>query len=161
LLTHLSSFERCQCRATGSLYWFAISQAVDLDGALHDLEVLRAEVERKDIELDQALQDHKSSVPSLETQVKSLQEELANVKEDRNTFGKFVAMLLDESDSPGNSDDTIQVLHSLPQQRLAALTAAKPSCRRASDNQVPTTQTSAMMATRPILADGRDDTYTT
>jgi hypothetical protein len=99
-----------QRRATGSLYWFVISQA----GALHDLEVSRAEVERKDIELDQALQDHESYVPSLETQVKSLQEELAKVEEDHNTFGKFVAMLLDESDSPDDSDDTIQVSQSTP-----------------------------------------------
>jgi hypothetical protein len=103
-----------QRRATGSLYWFVISQAVYLDGALHDLEVSRAEVERKDIELDQALQDHESYVPSLETQVKSLQEELAKVEEDHNTFGKFVAMLLDESDSPDDSDDTIQVSQSTP-----------------------------------------------
>ena len=59
--------------------------------------------------------------------------------------------LEDESDSPDDPDDTIQVSHSLAQQRLAAL-AAKPSRRRASDNQVPTaTHTSAMTATRPIL----------
>ena len=60
--------------------------------------------------------------------------------------------LEDESDSPDDPDDTIQVSHSLAQQRLAALAAAKPSRRRASDNQVPiTTQTSAMTAARPIL----------
>ena len=59
--------------------------------------------------------------------------------------------LEDESDSPDDPDDTIQVSHSLAQQRLAAL-AAKPSRRRASDNQVPTTtQTSAITAARPIL----------
>ena len=59
--------------------------------------------------------------------------------------------LEDESDSADDPDDTIQVSHSLAQQRLAAL-AAKPSRRRASDNQVPsTTQTSAITAARPIL----------
>jgi nucleoprotein TPR len=52
------------------------------------LEESRAEVERKDVELDQALQDRESSVSSLETQVKSLQEELVKVKEERNTLGK-------------------------------------------------------------------------
>jgi hypothetical protein len=41
-----------------------------------------------------ALQDRESSVSSLETQVKSLQEELVKVKEERNTFGMSVAMLL-------------------------------------------------------------------
>jgi Protein of unknown function (DUF3295) len=54
--------------------------------------------------------------------------------------------LEDESDSPDDPDDTIQVSHSLAQQRLAAL--ANPSRRRASDNQRPT-QASAL--TRPIL----------
>ncbi|KAI0245974.1 hypothetical protein BJV78DRAFT_1356447 [Lactifluus subvellereus] len=54
--------------------------------------------------------------------------------------------LEDESDSPDDPDDTIQVSRSLAQQRLAAL--ANPSRRRASDNQVPT-QGPAM--TRPIL----------
>jgi hypothetical protein len=60
--------------------------------------------------------------------------------------------LEDESDSPDDPDDTIQVLHSLADQRLATLPAPKPFRRRASDNQLPTTtQTSAMTATRPIL----------
>src|SRR5258708_3282399 len=60
--------------------------------------------------------------------------------------------LEDESDSPDDPDDTIQVSYSLAQQRLAALAGAKPSRRRASANQVPTTtQSSAMTATRPIL----------
>ena len=88
------SFETPSPDAVLSLYRFVVSQAVDLDGAFRDLEESRAEVERKDIELDQALQDRESSVSSLETQVKSLQEELAKVKEERNTFGKSVATLL-------------------------------------------------------------------
>ncbi|KAH9957133.1 hypothetical protein BC827DRAFT_1227745, partial [Russula dissimulans] len=54
--------------------------------------------------------------------------------------------LEDDSDSPDDPDDTIQVSRSLAQQRLAAL--ANPSRRRASDNQVPT-QASAL--TRPML----------
>jgi nucleoprotein TPR len=69
------------------LYRFVVLQTVDLDGALRDLEESRAEVERKDIELDQALQDRRPSVSSLETRVKSLQEE-------RKTLGKSVATLL-------------------------------------------------------------------
>ena len=54
--------------------------------------------------------------------------------------------LEDESDSPDDPDDTIQLSHSLAQQRLAAL--ANPSRRRASDNQ---RQTQASALTRPIL----------
>lgn len=88
------SFETPSPDAILSLYRFVVSQAVDYDSALRDLEESRAEVEKKDIELDQALQDRESSVSSFETQVKSLQEELAKMKEERNTFGKFVVMLL-------------------------------------------------------------------
>jgi len=54
--------------------------------------------------------------------------------------------LEDESDSPDDPDDTIQISRSLAQQRLAAL--ANPSRRRASDNQV---QTQASALARPIL----------
>jgi Protein of unknown function (DUF3295) len=53
--------------------------------------------------------------------------------------------LEDESDSPEDPDDTIQVSRSLAQQRLAAL--ANPR-RRASDNQVPT---QGPAVPRPIL----------
>ena len=51
----------------------------------------------------------------------------------------------DESYSPDDPNDAKQVSHSLAQQRLAALAAAKPSRRQASDSQVPImSQTSAM-----------------
>jgi nucleoprotein TPR len=71
-----------------SLYRLVLSQAVDLDGAVRDLEESRAENERKDVELDQALQDRESSASSLEVQVKALQEELEKVKQERNTLGE-------------------------------------------------------------------------
>jgi hypothetical protein len=54
--------------------------------------------------------------------------------------------LEDDSDSPDDPDDTIQVSRSLAQQRLAAL--ANPSRRRASDNQG---QTQPAAMGRPIL----------
>jgi nucleoprotein TPR len=65
----LISFETLSPGAILSLYLFVVSQAVDLDLSLRDLEESRAEVERKDIELDQALQDRESPVSSLETPV--------------------------------------------------------------------------------------------
>ena len=89
------SFETPSPDAVLSLYRFVVSQAVDLDAALRDLEESRAEAERKDVELDQAYQDRESSVSSLEAQVKSFQEELAKVKEERNTLGKSEATPLD------------------------------------------------------------------
>ena len=89
------SFETPSADSILSLYRFVVSQAVDFDGSLRDLEESRSEVEKKEVELDQALQDRDSSVSFFETQIKSsLQEELAKVKEERNTFGEFVATLL-------------------------------------------------------------------
>ncbi|KAH9974301.1 hypothetical protein BGW80DRAFT_1458370 [Lactifluus volemus] len=55
-----------------SLYHLVVSQAVHSEEALCELEELCAENERKDIELDQALQDCESSVSSLESQFKGL-----------------------------------------------------------------------------------------
>ncbi|KAH9056279.1 hypothetical protein EDB87DRAFT_1637584 [Lactarius vividus] len=69
-----------------SLYRLVVTQAVGLENAHHDLDESRAENERKDVELDQALQDRESSVSSLETQVKGLQEELTKVKQDRDAL---------------------------------------------------------------------------
>jgi len=85
------SYESPSPDAVLSLYRLIITQAGDLDGALRDLEESRAENERKDVELDQALQDRESSVSSLDVQVKVLQEELARVKQDRDTLGESEA----------------------------------------------------------------------
>jgi nucleoprotein TPR len=82
------SFESPSPDTVLSLYRLVVSQAVDSEEALRELEELRAENERKDIELDQALQDRESSVSSLETQCKGLQEELVKVKQERDTFGE-------------------------------------------------------------------------
>ena len=77
-----------------ALYRLVVTQSLNLETALHDLEESRAENERKDVELDQALQDRESSVSSLEAQVKGLQEELTKAKQDRDTLGKFGGIVL-------------------------------------------------------------------
>lgn len=88
------SFESPSSDTVLSLYRLIVSQAVDLEGALRDVEELRADNERKDVELDQALQDRESSASSLETQVKGLQEELAKAKQERDTLGESRAIFL-------------------------------------------------------------------
>ncbi|KAI9449362.1 hypothetical protein BJY52DRAFT_1215953 [Lactarius psammicola] len=80
------SFETPSPDSVLSLYRLVVTQAVGLESALHDLEESRAENERKDVELDQALQDRESSASSLETQVKGLQEELTKLKQDRDAL---------------------------------------------------------------------------
>jgi len=88
------SYESPSQDAVLSLYRLILTQAGDLDGALRDLEESRAENERKDVELDQALQDRESSVSSLDVQVKALQEELTRAKQERDTLGESEATLL-------------------------------------------------------------------
>ena len=87
------SYESPSQDAILSLYRLIVTQAGDLDGALRDLEESRAENERKDVELDQALQDRESSVSSLDVQVKALQEELVRVKQERDTLCESEATL--------------------------------------------------------------------
>ncbi|KAF8265894.1 hypothetical protein EI94DRAFT_1854558 [Lactarius quietus] len=60
---------------------------VSVGNALHGLEESWAKNKRKDVEFDPALQVRESSVSSPEVQVKGLQEELTNVKQDRDTLG--------------------------------------------------------------------------
>jgi chromosome segregation ATPase len=69
-------------------------QAGDLDSALRDLEESRVENERKDVELDQTLQDRESSMSSLDVRVNALREELLRVKQERDTLGESKATLL-------------------------------------------------------------------
>lgn len=93
------SYESPSQDAVLSLYRLIVTQAGDLDSALRDLEESRAENERKDVELDQALQDRESSVSSLDVQVKALQEELARVKQERDTLGESEATLVNAHSS--------------------------------------------------------------
>jgi hypothetical protein len=85
-MDHLSrlipdSFEGSSQDAVLSFYRLVVLQAVDLGSAYRVSEESRAEIERKDFDLNHALQDCESSISSLEIQVKPLQEEL-------NTFGE-------------------------------------------------------------------------
>jgi nucleoprotein TPR len=83
------SFETPSPDTVLSLYRLVVTQADSLETANLELEESRAENERKDVELDQALQDRESSASSMEAQVKGLQEELTKVKQDRDTLGRF------------------------------------------------------------------------
>ncbi|KAJ3814062.1 hypothetical protein F5876DRAFT_73301 [Lentinula aff. lateritia] len=67
-----------------NLYQLLLEQSVAVDAAQRDVDELRAESERKDVELDQALQDREQSSKDMEQQVERLQEELAQVKQERD-----------------------------------------------------------------------------
>ncbi|KAF8827808.1 hypothetical protein HHX47_DHR4000286 [Lentinula edodes] len=67
-----------------NLYQLLLEQSGAVDAAQRDVDELRAESERKDVELDQALQDREQSSKDLEQQVERLQEELTQVKQERD-----------------------------------------------------------------------------
>ncbi|KAJ3826801.1 hypothetical protein EV361DRAFT_893712 [Lentinula raphanica] len=67
-----------------NLYRLILEQSGVIDASQRDLDELRAEAEKKDVELDQALQDNEQSSKDLEQQVERLQEELTQVKQERD-----------------------------------------------------------------------------
>ncbi|KAI0308529.1 hypothetical protein OF83DRAFT_1073321 [Amylostereum chailletii] len=66
-----------------SLYRLLISQDVDLDTTRRAMEEAQATLEKKDIELDQVLQDRESSSQEVEKELASVQQELTEVKRER------------------------------------------------------------------------------
>lgn len=70
-----------------SLYRIVVAQASDIDVAFKELEETKAEVQRKEVELDQALQDRETVSKELETVSESFQTELRQVKQEKDDIG--------------------------------------------------------------------------
>lgn len=66
-----------------TLYRLVLAQASDSDLLHRELEETKAELQRKDVELDQALQDRESAVRELETVSDSLQNELNQARQEK------------------------------------------------------------------------------
>ena len=72
-----------------SIYRLLISQLTSLDSAQRERDEARADTERKDIELDQALQDKESLSNDFEASVESVHKELHQVKQERDQLGSY------------------------------------------------------------------------
>ena len=72
-----------------SIYRLLLSQLISLDSAQRERDEARADTERKDIELDQALQDKESLSNDLEASVESVHKELQQVKQERDQLGPY------------------------------------------------------------------------
>jgi nucleoprotein TPR len=72
-----------------SLYRLLLAQVEEADATQRELEEARAEAEKKDVELDQALQDRESQTKDLETSLDIVQNELKEVKQERDQLGVF------------------------------------------------------------------------
>ena len=71
-----------------ALYRLALSQATDLDATQRTVDELRAQAEKTDVELDQALQDRESISRDLGSQLDDTQTEVKELKEERDQLGE-------------------------------------------------------------------------
>lgn len=70
-----------------SIYRLLLSQLISLDSAQRERDEARADTERKDIELDQALQDKEHLSNDFEASVELIHKELQQVKQVRDQLG--------------------------------------------------------------------------
>lgn len=68
-------------------YKLIVTQAEQLSKDAIDLESLHAEMERKDVELDQALQDRENAITELESTAENVLTELGKAKGENDTLG--------------------------------------------------------------------------
>lgn len=69
------------------LFRLVVTQAINFNNSERERDEARAELERKDIELDQVLQDKEGVSKELEASVEAAIEELNSVKQERNQLG--------------------------------------------------------------------------
>ena len=81
------SFSKPDPETVLAVYRLLLAQVADQDDTRRDLEELRAEADRKDIELDQAIQDGETKTKDLEDSLDTLQKEVAVIKEERDQLG--------------------------------------------------------------------------
>jgi nucleoprotein TPR len=97
------------------IYKLIIAQAADLAGATSELEEARAQIVRKDVELDQALQDKESSVSELEQSIETARNELKLAVRQRDELNASHATLQSQISTISSSQSTrtseLETLH--------------------------------------------------
>jgi nucleoprotein TPR len=71
------------------LYRTLLAQDSRVDAVQRDLDEARAEAERKDIELDQALQDRETTSKDLEAALEAAHNEATRAKQERDEIGPY------------------------------------------------------------------------
>ena len=88
------------------IYKLILAQAADLAGATSELEEARAQIVRKDVELDQALQDKEAAVSELEKSVETTRNELILAAQQRDEFNASQATLQSQISTLNSSQST-------------------------------------------------------
>lgn len=73
--------------AISTIYRFILNQHDELDAKDHELDSLRADLEKKEIETDQLIQDRESNEKEMENSLENIQNELKQVRQERDEFG--------------------------------------------------------------------------
>ena len=71
------------------LYRTLLAHVTQLDATTHEVEELRAEAEKKEVELDQGYQDRENDKKEMENLAENLQKELKTIKSERDEFGMY------------------------------------------------------------------------
>lgn len=71
------------------LYRTLLAHVTQVDATTREVEELRAEAEKKEVELDQTYQDRENDKKETETLVENLQKELKSVKAERDELGAY------------------------------------------------------------------------
>ena len=71
------------------LYRTLLAHATQVEATTREVEELRAEAEKKEVELDQAYQDRENDKKDLENLVDNLQKELTTIKTERDELGMY------------------------------------------------------------------------
>ena len=87
LLPELLNLTNPEPETIASLYRLLVEQAADAENAQRDLEEAKADIQRKDVELDQALQDRETASSELQSTLETVQKELAQVKQEKDSLG--------------------------------------------------------------------------
>jgi nucleoprotein TPR len=76
------------------LYRTLLAHVTQVDATTREVEDLRAEAEKKEVELDQAHQDLENEQKRTETLEDNLQKELKSIKTERDELGAYFAVLV-------------------------------------------------------------------
>ncbi|KAF9483517.1 hypothetical protein BDN70DRAFT_873831 [Pholiota conissans] len=88
------------------IYRMLITQAASIDNTERERDEVRAELERKDVELDQALQDKETLAKDLEDSSESVHNELTQVKQERDQLAESKVALQHQLTALSNSQSS-------------------------------------------------------
>lgn len=80
-------FSRPSAEDVLALYQLVVGQAAEFDATQRQLEEAHAEIEKKDVELDQVLQDRETVSNEAQRELERVQDELKQIKQERDELG--------------------------------------------------------------------------